>query len=113
MKHIKTPVSAVSHWIYDRHELPIAATSEARIDCVALAAEIEHDATLATWALDLGRTYLSLARDVYPDGSDRAVDGMSGATITGKGIQRFINADDIHPGFLISLLDRYTRHMRG
>ena len=31
--------------------------------------------------------------DIYPDGSSYAVDGMSGATITGKGIQDFLNED--------------------
>jgi Na+-transporting NADH:ubiquinone oxidoreductase subunit C len=30
--------------------------------------------------------------DKYPQGSDHAVDGMSGATLTGNGITRFINA---------------------
>lgn len=31
--------------------------------------------------------------DRFPDGNDHAVDGMSGATITGNGITSFINAD--------------------
>lgn len=30
-------------------------------------------------------------KDKYPDGNDHAVDGMSGATMTGNGIQKFIN----------------------
>lgn len=33
------------------------------------------------------------AADKYPDGNDHAVDGISGATITGNGVMRFINAD--------------------
>lgn len=31
--------------------------------------------------------------DRYPQGSDHAVDGISGATLTGSGINRFLNAD--------------------
>jgi Na+-transporting NADH:ubiquinone oxidoreductase subunit C len=31
--------------------------------------------------------------DKYPQGNDHAVDGISGATLTGNGITRFINAD--------------------
>jgi Na+-transporting NADH:ubiquinone oxidoreductase subunit C len=34
-----------------------------------------------------------LVKDKYPDGSDRAVDGISGATLTGKGMNDFINRD--------------------
>lgn len=34
-----------------------------------------------------------LVKDKYPDGSDRAVDGISGATLTGKGMNNFINRD--------------------
>ncbi len=30
--------------------------------------------------------------DKYPDGNDHAVDGISGATITGNGVMRFMNA---------------------
>ena len=48
---------------------------------LALASEIKQDATLATWALDLGRTYLSLARDVYPDGRDHGCSARSVSAI--------------------------------
>jgi Na+-transporting NADH:ubiquinone oxidoreductase subunit NqrC len=30
--------------------------------------------------------------DKYPQGNDHAVDGISGATLTGNGVTRFINA---------------------
>lgn len=40
--------------------------------------------------------------DKFPDGNDHAVDGMSGATITGDGVAKFINAD----------LDRYETYFR-
>lgn len=38
--------------------------------------------------------------DRYPGGSDHAVDGISGATITGNGVTKFINRD----------LDRYEKY---
>lgn len=38
--------------------------------------------------------------DKYPDGNDHAVDGISGATLTGNGVMRFINAD----------LDKYEKY---
>lgn len=41
-----------------------------------------------------------LVADRYPNGNDHAVDGMSGATLTGKGITQFINAD----------LDKYEKY---
>jgi len=31
--------------------------------------------------------------DVYPKGADHAVDGIPGATMTSKGLQRFMNGD--------------------
>lgn len=40
------------------------------------------------------------ARDRYPNGNDRAVDGISGASLTGKGINQFLNAD----------LERYEKY---
>lgn len=39
-------------------------------------------------------------RDRYPEGNDHAVDGISGATLTGKGLTQFLNED----------LDRYERY---
>ncbi|MBP7829464.1 MAG: NADH:ubiquinone reductase (Na(+)-transporting) subunit C [Kiritimatiellae bacterium] len=39
----------------------------------------------------------------YPEGSDRAVDGISGATLTGNGINRFLNAD----------LEKYEKYFTG
>ncbi len=41
-----------------------------------------------------------LVADRYPNGNNHAVDGMSGATITGKGVSHFINAD----------LDKYEKY---
>jgi Na+-transporting NADH:ubiquinone oxidoreductase subunit C len=38
--------------------------------------------------------------DRYPEGNDHAVDGMSGATLTGNGITQFINRD----------LDKYEKY---
>ena len=38
--------------------------------------------------------------DKYPQGNDHAVDGISGATITGKGVMNFINRD----------LDKYEKY---
>lgn len=38
--------------------------------------------------------------DKYPAGNDHAVDGISGATLTGNGINRFLNAD----------LDKYEKY---
>ena len=40
--------------------------------------------------------------EVYPEGNAQAVDGISGATITGSGVARFLNAD----------LDRYENYFR-
>ena len=37
---------------------------------LALAAELRHDRALATRALDIGRSYLALARGDLPDGRD-------------------------------------------
>lgn len=42
----------------------------------------------------------------YPDGNDHAVDGISGATMTGKGINRFLNSD-------LKLYDKYFSTVRG
>lgn len=39
----------------------------------------------------------------YPEGSDRAVDGISGATLTGNGINRFMNQD----------LEKYEKYFTG
>ena len=41
--------------------------------------------------------------DRYPNGNDHAVDGISGASLTGKGINHFINQD----------LENYDRYFRG
>lgn len=40
--------------------------------------------------------------DKYPDGNDHAVDGISGATLTGNGLNRFLNAD----------LDKYETYFK-
>lgn len=40
--------------------------------------------------------------DKYPEGNDHAVDGISGATLTGNGLNRFINAD----------LDKYESYFK-
>ena len=40
--------------------------------------------------------------DKYPDGNNHAVDGISGATLTGNGLNRFINAD----------LDKYESYFK-
>jgi Na+-transporting NADH:ubiquinone oxidoreductase subunit C len=40
--------------------------------------------------------------DKYPAGNDHAVDGISGATLTGNGVTRFVNAD----------LDKYDAYFR-
>lgn len=45
------------------------------------------------------------AADKYPDGNDHAVDGLSGATLTGKGINHFMNAD-------LELYEKYFRSIR-
>ena len=42
----------------------------------------------------------------YPSGNDHAVDGISGATTTGQGIQTFIRSD-------LALYDNYFRTIRG
>lgn len=42
------------------------------------------------------------AANKYPGGSDHAVDGISGATMTGNGLNRFLNED----------LERYERYFR-
>ena len=42
----------------------------------------------------------------YPSGNDHAVDGISGATITGQGIETFIRSD-------LALYDNYFRTIRG
>ena len=42
----------------------------------------------------------------YPSGNDHAVDGISGATITSKGIQTFLRSD-------LALYDNYFRTIRG
>ncbi len=42
------------------------------------------------------------ASNKYPGGSDHAVDGISGATLTGNGLNRFLNED----------LERYERYFR-
>ena len=44
--------------------------------------------------------------DKYPDGNKSAVDGMAGATITGKGIQDFINED-------VQKYNRYFQNVSG
>ena len=41
--------------------------------------------------------------DKYPDGNDHAVDGISGATLTGKGLNHFINQD----------LENYDKYFTG
>jgi len=42
----------------------------------------------------------------YPDGSDHAVDGISGATMTGNGIETFLNRD-------LAYYERYFSKIRG
>lgn len=42
----------------------------------------------------------------YPQGNDHAVDGISGATLTGKGVTEFINRD-------LALYERYFKLIRG
>lgn len=46
------------------------------------------------------------ATDKYPDGNNHAVDGMSGATMTGNGINKFLNRD-------LKLYDKYFSKKRG
>jgi hypothetical protein len=48
---------------------------------LALGAEIAGDAGLATRALDMGRTYLALAREVYPDGRAHGCSAQSVSAI--------------------------------
>ena len=43
------------------------------------------------------------AGDKYPEGNAHAVDGISGATLTGKGINQFLNRD----------LDKYENYFKG
>ena len=43
------------------------------------------------------------ARDKYPEGNPHVVDGISGATLTGKGINRFLNDD----------LEKYELYFKG
>ena len=42
-------------------------------------------------------------RDKYPEGNPHVVDGISGATLTGKGINRFLNGD----------LEKYENYFKG
>ncbi len=65
---------------------------------LGLAAEIARDETLATWALDIGRTYLSLAREAYPDGREHGCAARSVSAIA-RGHGR-----DNHAGVTTSLL---------
>jgi Na+-transporting NADH:ubiquinone oxidoreductase subunit C len=48
-----------------------------------------------------GRRVKFEVADRYPQGNDHAVDGISGATLTGNGVTRFINAD----------LDKYEKYL--
>jgi len=74
---------------------------------LTLAAEIEGDATLATWALDLGRTYFSLARNVYPDGRDHGCSARSVSAIA-RGHGRDNNAG-VTTAVLAPLLKAWTK----
>jgi Na+-transporting NADH:ubiquinone oxidoreductase subunit C len=47
-----------------------------------------------------------LVKDKYPDGNDHAVDGISGATMTGNGINRFLNRD-------LANYEKYFARLRG
>lgn len=44
--------------------------------------------------------------DKYPQGNDHAVDGISGATLTGKGVTKFINRD-------LEMYEKYFSLIRG
>ena len=53
--------------------------------------KIYRDGSLLTFEVVKGNV-----EGKYPQGSDHAVDGMSGATMTGNGINRFMNRDIMH-----------------
>lgn len=89
----------------------IGATFYKHGETAGLGAEIEKDWFQNNWKgkkvfEDGKRLHFEVTKgrvsDKYPNGNDHAVDGISGATLTGNGVTRFVNAD----------LDKYEAYFK-